>query len=76
MMMISQQEGVDSGVSAIWILANICYAGMKAQGNPSFAWRVLSFIFGLPGTLVSLIVIREGSERAYGIDLPKNRTRL
>ncbi|MBI5094298.1 MAG: hypothetical protein HZB26_17890 [Candidatus Hydrogenedentes bacterium] len=59
------------GASGIWILANVSYAGMRAQSNPSVGWRILSFIFGFPGTLVSFLVIREGSERAYGIDLPK-----
>ena len=60
-----------SGVSALWILANICYAGMRAQANPSHGWRIASFIFGFPGTLVSYFVIQEGSDRAYGIDLPR-----
>ena len=76
MMLVSPtDEGVDTGVSALWMLANICYAGMKAQSNPSFGWRVLSFLFGFPDTLLSLIVVSEGSERAYGIDLPKRQDR-
>jgi hypothetical protein len=62
----------DTGVSALWILANISYAGMKAQGHPSIGWRVLSFIFGFPGTLLSLIVVSENGGRAYGIQLPRN----
>ena len=74
-MMLDSNQGVDAGVSGLWMLANICYAGMKAQANPSFGWRVLSFLFGFPGTLLSLIVVSEGSERAYGIDLPKRRDR-
>ena len=60
----------DSGVSAIWVLANICYAGMRAQGHPSRVWRVLAFVFGFPGSLVSWLVVNEGSNRAYGINLP------
>jgi hypothetical protein len=59
-----------AGVSGIWILANISYAGMRAQDNPS-GWRILAFLFGFPGTLLSLLVVDEGGERAYGIDLPK-----
>jgi hypothetical protein len=43
----------DTGVSAIWVLANICYAGMRAQGHPSRVWRVLAFVFGFPGSLLS-----------------------
>jgi hypothetical protein len=45
---------------------------MRAQGSKeSTVWRVLAFIFGFPGTLVSLASIVEGSERAYGVDLPR-----
>jgi len=68
-------NGENTGVSAIWILSNICYAAMKAQGHPARLWRVLSFIFGFPGTLLSFFVVEEGSERAYGIELPKRRER-
>ena len=75
MLIAPTNEGVDTGVSALWMLANICYAGMKAQANPSVIWRILSFLFGFPGTLLSWFVVREGSERAYGIDLPKRLNR-
>ncbi len=61
------------GASALWILANISYAGMRAQGNPHRGWRILSFIFGFPGTLVSFLAVEEDGERAYGIDLPRRR---
>lgn len=60
----------DRGVSAIWVLANISYAGMRAQANPSSVWRILAFICGFPGTLLSFLVVRNGSEHAYGIELP------
>ena len=60
-----------AGVSAIWIFANLCYAGMRAQHHPSTAWRVVSFVFGFPGTLLTFFVVKEGAERAYGIELPK-----
>ena len=72
-MIVNGSEG--GGVSAIWLLANICYAGMRAQGHPSKPWRVLSFLFGLPGTLLSWLVIKEGSNRAHGINLPPHRER-
>jgi hypothetical protein len=75
MMITPTNQGVDTGVSALWMLANICYAGMKAQANPSVIWRILSFLFGFPGTLLSWFVVREGSERAYGIDLPTKANR-
>lgn len=64
----------NTGVSAIWILANISYAGMRAQNKSTLVWRVLAFIFGFPGTLLSLILVRRGGERAYGIDLPVKRS--
>jgi hypothetical protein len=70
---VNGSEG--GGVSAIWLLANICYAGMRAQGHPSRLWRVLSFLFGLPGTLLSWLVIKEGSNRAYGINLTPRQDR-
>jgi hypothetical protein len=63
----------NSGVSGIWVLANLAYAGMRAQGSKDSGWVLLSFIFGLPGTLLTLFVVTDGSERAYGVDLPKRR---
>ena len=62
-----------TGISGVWMLANISYAGMRAQGNPNLGWLIISFIFGFPGTLVSLLAIKEGSERAYGIDIVKKK---
>lgn len=61
----------NTGISGIWVLANISFAGMRAQNHPSILWRTLAFIFGLPGTIVSFFAVREGSNRAYGIDLPR-----
>ncbi len=62
-----------SGVTALWMLANVSYAGMRAQHHPSVGWRALAFIFGFPGSLLSLIVVREGSGSAYGVHLPRRR---
>lgn len=61
----------NTGISALWVLANISFAGMRAQNHPSALWRTLAFLFGLPGTIITLIVVDEGSDRAYGIDLPR-----
>lgn len=69
----TQQSVRYTGVSAVWILANISYAGMRAQKNPNRGWRILSFLFGFPGTLLTYFVVPEGGERAYGIDIPKKR---
>ncbi len=67
----SQSQIRDTGISGLWALANISFAGMRAQNNPSVLWRTLAFIFGLPGSIVTFIAVSEGSERAYGIDLPR-----
>lgn len=63
----------NTGAYGIWILANVSFAGMRAQGNRSHWWRFFAFIFGFPGTLVTYLAVDEGSDRAYGIDLPKRR---
>jgi hypothetical protein len=63
----------NTGVSGIWVLANISYAGMRAQNNLSKGWRIVAFIFGLPGTIVTYFVVKDGDERAYGVDLPKKQ---
>jgi hypothetical protein len=63
----------NGGVSALWVLANISYAGMRAQDNPSTGWRIVAFLFGFPGTLISWLAIPQGQERAYGVDIPKRR---
>ena len=60
----------DTGVSALWILANVSYAGMRAQNHRSWIWRFIAFVFGFPGTLISWMAVGEGTGRAYGIDIP------
>ena len=62
-----------AGVSGLWVLANISYAGMRAQNSASEGWRIVAFIFGFPGTVITFFVVDEGSERAYGIDVPRKR---
>jgi hypothetical protein len=63
----------DTGVSGLWVLANISFAGMRAQNHQSIFWRTVAAIFGFPGTILSLICVAEGSERAYGISIPKRQ---
>ena len=67
----AQSQIQNTGISGLWVLANVSFAGMRAQNNPSVAWRTLAFIFGLPGTIVTFFAVAEGSDRAYGIDLPR-----
>lgn len=61
------------GMTGLWLLANAAYAGMRAQDSQSHNARAIAFLFGLPLSLLTLIVVEEGSERAYGVDLPKRR---
>ena len=63
----------NAGASGIWVLANFCYGGMRVQNHPSVGWRMVSFIVGFPGTFITWLVTDEGSERAYGVELPKKR---
>ena len=56
----------------MWIFANLSYAGMRAQNSSNKTWRIISFIFGFPGTLLSYFLVEEGKERVYGVDMPKN----
>ena len=67
----SASAGTQGGVSAIWIFANLSFTGMQAQAKGGILWKVASFIFGFPGTLLTLLVVTKGSERAYGIDMPR-----
>lgn len=61
----------DCGVSAVWVFANLSFTAMRAQAKGRLFWKVLTFICGFPGTLLTLLVVTEGSERAYGIDMPR-----
>lgn len=63
----------EAGVSGIWILANLSDAGMRAQGSASSGWRIVAFLFGFPGTLVSYFAVKNAGERAYEVDLPKKQ---
>jgi hypothetical protein len=70
---VTAGDAGDGGASAIWIFANLSYTGMRAQNSSSKGWRIVAFIFGFPGTLLSLLIVGEGSERAYGIEMPRGK---
>lgn len=55
------------------IMGNLAYAGMRAQGSENKLGRAVSFFLGFPGTLLTYFVVDDGSESAYGVDLPKKR---
>ena len=63
----------NGALTGAWIMANLCFAGMRAQNHPSTTWRVVAFACGLPFTLVTYFVVGEGSERAFGVEIPKLR---
>jgi hypothetical protein len=59
------------GVSAIWVFANLSFTAMRAQDKGTTFWKVVTFIFGFPGSLLTLLAVKKGSERAYGMDMPR-----
>ncbi|MDH5234118.1 MAG: hypothetical protein OEW77_04100 [Gemmatimonadota bacterium] len=67
----TQDAASTGGVSAVWIFANLSYTAMRAQGSASAGWRIIAFIFGFPGTLLTYLLVDEGSEKAYGIEMPR-----
>jgi hypothetical protein len=71
----SVPTGSEGGASAVWIFANLSFTGMRAQDRGGTFWKVVSFIFGFPATLLTLMVVQKGSERAYGIDMPRRQAR-
>lgn len=64
---------VSLGIGGIWCLVNFSFVGMRAQASTAVGWKIAAFLFGFPGTLLTYLVVRKGSERAYGVDLPKRR---
>jgi len=73
-----KDSGISSstvGFSMISVLSNLAYAGMRAQGSKDNFARFASFWVGFPGTLLTYIFVEEGSERAYGVDLPRRLPR-
>jgi len=58
------------------VAANFVYAGMRAQNNPNKIWRIITFIFGFPFTIITYFAVKENSERIYGIDLLKNKSNI
>ena len=69
--MTSQEIQVtNTGISGLWVLANISYAGKRAQNNNSKLWRVLAFIVGLPGTIVTFFAVK-GTTARMGLTCPE-----
>lgn len=67
-----EQQIIKVGMGSIALLGNLSYAGMRAQNKPENGnSRKLAFICGFPHTVISYFAIVEGSERAYGVDIPR-----
>ena len=66
-------HAASGGGAMLSIYMNILYAARRAQGRTTRGWEILIFILGLPLTLLTQSVVEPGSERAYGIDLPRKR---
>jgi hypothetical protein len=66
-------SGAATGIGMASIFGNIIYAGMRAQGSQDRFGRAFAFVLGFPATLLTYFVVDEGSERAYGVDLPRKR---
>ena len=61
------------GMGTMSMLANVSYAGMRAQDKPELeSWRMVAFIWGFPYTIVTWFFVFPGSKKAYGVDLPTN----
>lgn len=70
--MMIRQPVLIIGMGSISLLGNISYAGMKAQNKPeNNKLRVLAFLCGFPHTIITYFVVKKGSERAYGVEIPK-----
>jgi len=71
-----QRKSVGYSIAGLFSLGcNIVYACTRAQDKPeTHTLRMFTFLFGLPGTIVSFFLVREGSEIAYGIDLPTRQS--
>ena len=47
----------------VWVVANVVYADKRRRAVRGFA-RLLAFWLGLPGTFLSLLLVKEGSQPA------------
>lgn len=58
------------GIGAVSTLANLSYAGMRAQGETDKEdARKYAFILGFPYSIVTYLAVDLGSNTAYGVKL-------
>lgn len=61
------------GLTALSTFGTLVYTCMRAQDLPDNELiRIVTFWMGFPMTLVPWLFVREGSCRAFGVDLPTN----
>lgn len=54
------------------VASNVIYAGMRAQDLPgNYTKRKIAFVIGFPTSIMTYLVVEEGSCKAYGVELPR-----
>lgn len=60
-------------IGTLWLFSNIIYALLRAQGKKDTEYlRIVSFLCGLPHSLLTYLCVDFGRKTAYGIDVPTN----
>jgi hypothetical protein len=59
------------GIDAVWVFANLSFTGMRTQAKGSMFWKVVTFIFGFPGTLLTLLLVNKGSDGLMELTCPE-----
>ncbi len=55
---------------SLGMFANIVYAITRAKNNGNdYMIRPISFVLGFPFSVLTYVVVEEGSNKVYGIDL-------
>ncbi len=62
------------GVDAVWIFAKSKFHRHACLGSRVGFLEGVDVFSGFLGTLLTMMVVEKGSERAYGIDMPRKPT--
>jgi hypothetical protein len=63
------------GVGMLSVFSNIVYASLRAQDQHPVTRKIL-FVIGMPWSIITLLAVDLGSEKAYGVHLPKIKTKM
>ena len=55
--MNNKSNYTSTGVGMVSIMANMAYAGMRAQNSRNSLGRTLTFFLGFPGTLITYFCV-------------------